>query len=139
MADYNKWTGMGHLTRKPETKTIPNSNQTVTEVGLAVNKSWKDKKTDEWREEVSFIDCQQWGERGEALATRCDKGMQVFVEGELEQQRWKEKETGSPRSKLLVNINKLLIIGDRTVGRTPEEPPPGRPKAAPQKDDDVPF
>ncbi len=137
MADYNITTIMGHLTRKPETKTIPNSNQTVTEVSVAVNKSWKDKKTDEWREKVSFIECQQWGERGEAVATRCDKGMQVLVEGELEQQRWEEKETGKSRSKLLLNIKKLLIIGDRTVGKHVEEPETEKPQPKPQQDDDA--
>ena len=139
MADYNHWTGMGHLTRKPETKTIPNSSLTLTEVSVAINKSWKDKATDEWKEKVSFIDCQQWGDRGEAIATRCDKGMQVLIEGDLEQQRWEDKETGANRSKQVINIKKLLIIGDKTVARTVEEPPPERRKAAPQKDDDVPF
>ena len=132
MSNYNRTVLTGHLTRKPETKELP-SGTTVTECSLAVNKSWKDK-SGEWQEKVSYVPCKIWGERGPAIAERFDKGQHVLIEGEIDMDSWEDKETGKKREKLSLIITKMLKLG-RLGGGEPNEAP----KAAPKKDDDVPF
>jgi hypothetical protein len=61
MASYNKVILMGHLTRDPEMRTLPNSDTQVCDFGLAVNRRWKDSAGED-REEVLFIDCAAFGQ-----------------------------------------------------------------------------
>ena len=53
MASFNKVILMGNLTRDPEVRYTP-SGTAVSEVGLAVNRTWFDKQTNQKKEEVTF-------------------------------------------------------------------------------------
>lgn len=133
MANYNEWRALGRLTGKPQTKEI--GSNTVTEFSVACNKAWKDKD-DNWKEKVSFINCQQFGQYGKSTEIKCDKGMEVLVEGELMQDRWEDKETGVKRDKHYVVVKKLSIISDpiRKKNEEQEELPVKK-----EENDDVPF
>ena len=126
MANYNEWRALGRLTAKPETKEV--GSNTVTEFSVACNKAWKDKN-DEWQEKVSFINCQQFGQYGKTTEIKCDKGMEVLVEGELLQDRWPDKEH-------YIVVKKISIISDAIKDKKPAqvELPPKQ-----EKDDDLPF
>jgi len=130
MANYNKVTLVGHLTREPETKTVKNTS--VTDIAMAVNESWKDKATGEWKEKTCYVDLQAWGDRGEAIASKFAKGAHVLVEGRLQQDRW-ESEDGK-RSKHYVSIDRFISL-DKAENQA-EAPSPPKPDKA---DNDVPF
>ncbi len=106
---FNKVILMGNLTRDPETRTIP-SGQTVTNFGLAVNRTWRDSNGAS-QESVSFIDCVAWAKTGEILAQYLQKGRPVLVSGRLEQRSWEQD--GQKRSKVEVVVEDFNFVGGR--------------------------
>ena len=108
MKGFNKVILMGNLTRDPETRTTP-SGQTVTQFGLAVNRTWKGADGQQ-QEAVSFIDCVAWGKAGEIIAQYLGKGRAVLVSGRLDQRSWEDKETGGKRSKVEVVVEDFNFV-----------------------------
>lgn len=89
---------VGNATKDPELRFTP-SGAAVATFGVAVNRRWKAKGSDEWSEEVSFFNVTCWGTLGENVAESVQKGTRVMVEGRLEQRTW-ETESGDKRSKV---------------------------------------
>jgi single-strand DNA-binding protein len=110
MANFNKVLLMGNLTRDVEMRYTP-SGMALARLGLAVNRKWKDPKTNEFREEVTFVDIDVWGKQAETANQYLAKGRQVFVEGRLKYDQWDDKTTGQKRSKLLVVAERLQFVG----------------------------
>lgn len=115
MGSYNKVILMGNLTRDPELRYTPN-NMPICNVGLAVNRRFKDSQTGEWREEPTFIDVTIFGKRGEAFARYHQKGRTAFLEGSLRLDTWEDKNTGQKRSKLYVVADEWQFVGGRGEG-----------------------
>jgi len=63
----NTTTLVGNVTRDPEIRYTP-SGQTVATFGLAVNRRWQNKATNEWEEQVSFFDVKCWPQKTENVA-----------------------------------------------------------------------
>ena len=64
MASFNKVILVGNLTRDPEVR-YTTGGTAVAEIGLAVNRSWMDKSSNERKEETTFIDVTLWGRTAE--------------------------------------------------------------------------
>jgi single-strand DNA-binding protein len=109
MASFNKVILMGNLTRDPEVR-YTNSGTAVTEVGLAVNRTWFDKQANERREEVTFVDVTLWGRTAEVAGEYLAKGRGVLIEGRLQLDQWDDKETGQKRSKLKVVGDNMTML-----------------------------
>ena len=135
MATYNKVLIMGNLTRDPELKQTP-SNQSVAQIGLAMNRKFKDREGN-MREEVTYVDCEAWGRTAEVMAQYLSKGKPVFVEGRLKLDQWQDKD-GNNRSKLKVVIESFQFIDSK--GGQSSAPPANNSEAqtAPPTDD-IPF
>ncbi len=121
MGSYNKVILMGNLTRDPELRYTPN-NMPICNVGLAVNRRFKDSQTGEWREEPTFIDVTIFGKRGEAFARYHQKGRTAFLEGSLRLDTWEDKNTGQKRSKLYVVADEWQFVGGRGEGGSAAPP-----------------
>lgn len=120
MASFNKVILMGNLTRDPEVRYTP-SGTAVSEVGLAVNRTWFDKQTNQKKEEVTFVDVTLWGRQAEVAGEYLSKGRGVLIEGRLQLDQWDDKETGQKRSKLRVvgeNMTMLPGRGDSSPQRS---------------------
>lgn len=115
MASFNRVILMGNLTRDPQVKYIP-SGSAVTEIGLAVNRTWFDKNTNQKREEVTFVDVTLWGRQAEIAGEYLSKGRSVLIEGRLQLDTWQDKETGQNRSKLRVVCENMTMVGGRNEG-----------------------
>lgn len=98
MASDNNVTVVGNATRDPELRFTP-SGQAVATFGLAVNRRWQNRQTQEWEEKVSFFDVTSWREMAENVAESVQKGTRVIVTGRLEQRSW-ETNDGEKRSKI---------------------------------------
>jgi single-strand DNA-binding protein len=114
MANYNKIILVGNLTRDPQMKYLP-SQMAVTEFGLAVNHRYK-TKTGEDREEVCFIDCSAFGRTAEVINQYCQKGKPILVEGRLKYDTWEDKQGGGKRSKHVVVVDNIQLLGGRDQG-----------------------
>ena len=113
MANFNKVLLVGNLTRDPELKSTP-SNQSVAQIGLAVNRNYQ-TKDGEKREETTFVDCEAWGRTAEVMCQYLAKGRPVLVEGRLKLDQWQDKD-GNNRSKLKVVIENFQFLGGRGEG-----------------------
>lgn len=115
MASFNKVILMGNLTRDPEVRYTP-SGTAVSEVGLAVNRTWFDKQSNQKREEVTFVDVTLWGRQAEVAGEYLGKGRGVLIEGRLQLDQWDDKETGQKRSKLRVVGENMTMLPGRGDG-----------------------
>lgn len=113
MASFNKVILMGNLTRDPQVRYTPNSTA-VTELGLAVNRVWFDKQSNQKKEETTFIDVTLWGRQAEVAGEYLTKGRSVMVEGRLQLDQWDDKESGQKRYKLKVVGENLVMTGGRS-------------------------
>ena len=113
MASYNKVLLMGNLTRDVELKSIA-GNQSVAEIGLAVNRRFRTKEGED-REETTFVDCEAWGRTAEVMKQYLSKGRPVFIEGRLKLDQWTDKD-GQKRSKMRVVIESFQFMGTPTGG-----------------------
>lgn len=95
---------VGNATRDPELR-FTSSGQAVASFGIAVNRKWQNKQTNEWEEQVSFFDVTAWGTLGENIAESITKGTRVVVSGRLDQQSW-EKE-GQKHSKVVITADEV--------------------------------
>jgi len=96
---------IGNLTRDPEVKFLP-SGQAQTRLGIAVNKRWMNKQTQEWEERTSFFDVSVYGPLAENSAESLTKGMRVIVTGALEQRSWDDKD-GNKRSAVEIKADAI--------------------------------
>jgi single-strand DNA-binding protein len=88
----------GNLTRDPEIRYTREGQPSAT-FGLAVNRRWQVRGTDEWEESTSFFDVVCWRDLAENVALSLVKGARVVVAGRLEQRTW-ETEEGDRRSRV---------------------------------------
>lgn len=100
MSNGNTVTLVGNITRDPELRFTPAGQATAT-FGLAVNRIWNDRQTNERREATSFFDIVCWREMAENVSESLQKGARVLVTGRLEQRTWETAE-GDKRSKIEV-------------------------------------
>lgn len=112
-ASANHVTFTGNATRAPELRFTP-SGAAVCNFGLAVNRSWKNSQTNEWEEEVTFIDVVCWRQLAENVAESIEKGTRVTVIGRLDQRSW-ETDQGEKRSKLEVVADEVAAALSRAT------------------------
>src|SRR5665213_3364919 len=94
----NSITLVGNVTRDPELRFTPSGQATAT-FGLAVNRRWQNRQSQEWEESTSFFDVVAWRDLGENVALSLTKGARVIVTARLEQRSW-ETDDGERRSKV---------------------------------------
>jgi len=158
MASFNRVILMGNLTRDPERRYTP-KGVAITEFGIAVNEYYT-TETGEKKEQAHFFDLVAFGKTAENCAQYLSKGKPVLIEGRLQYERWEDKETRKPRSRIriLVDRTQFLSTGQRPQGQEfreeageapaprsaaagpePSEPPMEEPPAEGGKKDEIPF
>jgi single-strand DNA-binding protein len=115
----NTTTITGNLTREPEIRYTKEGHATA-QLGVAVNRRWLDRVSDEWQEATSFFDVVCWRDLAENVALSLSKGMRVVVSGRIEQRSW-ESDDGEHRSKVEIvadEIGPSLRFATADVQRT---------------------
>jgi single-strand DNA-binding protein len=122
----NTTTLSGNLTRDPEIRYTREGQPNAT-FGLAVNRRWQARGSDEWEESTSFFDVVCWRELAENVALSLVKGSRVIVTGRLDQHTW-ETEAGERRSRVEVTAEEVgpsvrfaTVEITRTERRGPED------------------
>jgi single-strand DNA-binding protein len=105
MATDNSVTLVGNVTRDPELR-FTNTGQANVTFGLAVNRRWQNRQTQEWEEATSFFDVVCWREMAENVSETITRGARVMVAGRLEQRSW-ETQDGERRSKVEVVADEI--------------------------------
>ena len=133
----NSTTITGNLTREPEIR-YTREGQATAQLGVAVNRRWQDRTTQEWQEAVSFFDVICWRDLAENVALSLSKGMRVVVTGRLEQRSW-ETEEGEHRSKVEITADEIgpacasppPTSGAQSAAAPPRRPTPKGPTRGP--------
>lgn len=132
----NTVTVVGNVTRDPELK-FTNAGQAVTGFGVAVNRRWFNKATNDWDEDTSFFDVTCWAQLAENVAESIPKGARVVVSGRLDQQQW-ENDAGEKRSRVQIVADEVapsLRWATATVVKTERQTPAAKPAGS----DEEPF
>ena len=95
----------GNLTRDPEIRYTRDGQANAT-FGLAVNRRWQPRGSEEWEESTSFFDVVCWRDLAENVALSLVKGSRVIVTGRLDQHVW-ETELGERRSRVEVTADEV--------------------------------
>lgn len=119
MADFNRIIIVGNLTRNPEYKQLP-SGQAICRLGLAANRQFKNRQTNENVQEVCFVDVDVWGAQAESCNQYLEKGRMVLVEGRLKFDTWQDAE-GNPRSKHSIVADRVVFLQNNANAQLSDE------------------
>src|SRR5215472_7824480 len=97
MSNGNNVTIVGNLTRDPELRFTPTGQATAT-FGVAVNRRWQNRQTNEWEEATSFFDVVCWRDLADNVADSLGKGARVIVTGRLEGRGRRQRPRGAQRA-----------------------------------------
>ncbi len=92
------------------------SGSVVAKFSLAVNRRKKDDQPD-------WFDLECWGKTAEVVEKYVSKGKQIAVKGSLKFDRWNDRNTGQERSRAVIQVDKLELLGsknDANVAPNPE-------------------
>jgi single-strand DNA-binding protein len=116
MANLNKVTLIGRLTRDPEIKSFSNGGK-VANVGFAVNNRKKNQQSGQWEDVPVWLDLKAFNrETGRKLADQIEtvkKGQQIYVEGHLVLEEWTGKDDGAKKSKLVIYVDDFQYLEKR--------------------------
>lgn len=151
MASFNKFIGMGNLTKDPELRCT-GSGSKICDFNLAINRKGKNG------DDVLYMNCVAWGKLGETLIKHVAKGSSVMVEGYLKMNQWQDRNSGANRSSINLVVESIQFISTpRNVNNhthsappvanssTPEprfnanDQPPSAPVVNSDAEDDIPF
>jgi len=145
MAGINKVILVGNLGKDPEVR-YAQSGMAICKLRLAVTERVKDG-AEGWKDATEWFTVTLFGKTAENAGQYLQKGRQVYVEGRLKTDKYKDKE-GVERTSVEVIANTLQYLGSGAgqKGKTPStdgEPLDGA-AAAPSAadgfvDDDLPF
>ena len=105
MSNGNNVNIVGNLTRDPELRFTP-SGQATASFGVAVNRRWQNRQSQEWEEATSFFDVVCWGQLAENSAQSLTRGSRVVISGRLDQRSWENNE-GEKRSKIEITADEV--------------------------------
>jgi len=128
MSNGNNVTITGNITRDPELR-FTGAGQAIATFGVAVNRRWQNRQSNEWEESTSFIDVVAWGTLGENCAQSLARGSRVVVSGRLEQRTW-DGQDGTKHSKVEVVADEVapsLRFATVTIAKNERRTPDGSP------------
>ena len=104
----------GNLSRDPELRFGQGgADSAVLKFSVAANESYFDKKSNERKESVEFIDCTVFGKRAEALQKILTKGSHVTVRGKWHTSSWEKDGQKRYRTECVVDN---VVLGGRSNG-----------------------
>lgn len=142
---YNKIILIGNLGRDPEMRHLDNQKVVAT-FSLATNETTTDKNGEK-RTETEWFNIEMWDNQAKIAERYLKKGSQVYIEGKLKTETWKDKE-GIEKSRLKVRVQNFTLLGgtkNNNEGGTPMPPSNGSttntvtPAQNDSLSDDLPF
>jgi single-strand DNA-binding protein len=147
--NFNKVILGGYLTRDPELRYTPKGTA-LCSFTIASNRKFK-LESGEQKEEVTFVNCTAWGNRGAYVGQYLRKGHPLLIEGRLKLNQWQDKQSGQKHSQLKVEVENVMNFrrtseeGGKAADDTAADTKAADDTAADTKaaddtvDDDVPF
>lgn len=141
MASVNKAILIGNLGKDPELRFTP-SGTAVCTFSIATTDKWRDKQTNELKEQTDWHNIVLWGKQAEVAKQYLQKGSPVYIEGSIRTHSYDDKD-GVKKWRTEIIGQRLQFLGRRTSESAEGEaaPPPDSDVAPPitEEDDDLPF
>lgn len=139
---------MGNVGKDPEIKSFADGNR-VANFSIATTESWKDKATGDRKERTQWLNIAVFNQPLVNLVEKfVRKGEKVFVEGQIENQKYVDKATGQERYSYQIVLRPyrgeiVLMGGPQQRSHSPRSDgyasdTPHRPANA-DLDDEIPF
>lgn len=112
---------VGRLTSDPQLRNTP-AGQAVCSFGLATNRFWVDRTTNEKKNQAEFHNIVVWRKLAEIASQYLKKGSLVLVEGRLQTRTW-EDQAGNKKWKTEI-IGETLQLPPRTMSQQAPSVPP---------------
>ena len=122
----NSVTLVGRAGRDPEVRYFE-SGTVVANLTLAVNRRSRDEEPDWFNLEI-------WGRQAQVAADYVKKGSLLGIIGSLKFDHWKDRNSGEDRTKPVVRVERLELLGSRRDNEAVREQPQDGPN-----DEEVPF
>jgi single-strand DNA-binding protein len=148
----NKIQIIGRLGKDPEVRYTP-GGEAVCNFSVATSERWKDKATNEVKEETTWHRVSAWGRQAEIVGQYLVRGSLVYVEGKMTSRKYADK-NGVEKESFEIRMQEMKMLSSREGGeqRQPQGqgPAPAQRPAAPapaarpssgfdDMDDDIPF
>ncbi|MEN9878282.1 MAG: hypothetical protein RLZZ158_1321 [Cyanobacteriota bacterium] len=104
----NSVTLVGRAGRDPEVRYFE-SGSVVANLTLAVNRRSRDDEPDWFNLEI-------WGKQAQVAADYVKKGSLLGIIGSLKLDRWTDRASGEERSKPVVRVDRLELLGSKRDG-----------------------
>ncbi len=111
--NLNKTILVGRVTRDPEMRST-SSGQAVCNFGLATNRVWTDRSSNEKKQETEYHNIVLWRRLAEIASQYLSKGALVLIEGRIQTRSW-EDSSGNKRYRTEI-IGERMQLGPRTTG-----------------------
>ena len=126
MASFNKIMIVGYLGRDPELRYTPQGTP-VCDFSIATSERRKDKSGD-LQEVTTWFRVSLFGRQAELASQYLTKGRQVYVEGQLSQREWTDRDGGA-RTTLEVRGTDVQFLSPAPESEQPQ-PQPARAASA---------
>ena len=107
----NKVILIGNLGKDPDIRYTP-LGKAVANFSLATTESWTDKQSGQKQEKTEWHHIVFWGRLAEVAGEYLKSGSQVYVEGSLKTEKWKD-EAGVERYSTKINGTEFQMLGGR--------------------------
>jgi len=102
----NVVTLVGRVGGDPDVKYFE-SGSVVCNLTLAVNRQTKNNDQPDW------FNLELWGKTAEVAANYVRKGSLIGITGSLKFDVWKDRNTGADRSKPVVRVERMQLLGSK--------------------------
>jgi single-strand DNA-binding protein len=142
MGTVNRVILVGNLGRDAELR-FTGGGAAVSKFSVATTESFKGRDG-ERKEETEWHRISYWGKNAETVSQYLLKGKQVYIEGRLRTEKWKDKE-GNDRTSVEVKADRVVLLGGGPRRDTEREESHEHPASGAEggvsmpADDEVPF
>jgi single-strand DNA-binding protein len=111
MPYLNRYSFIGNLTKAPELRLQPTADkQALCLLNVAINRDSRDESGEKRTRTTYINDIEVWGHCAEACAHFLTQGSMVLVEGRLDVDQWRDKQSGAKRSRMKVVAENVQFL-----------------------------
>ncbi|HEY9737866.1 MAG TPA: single-stranded DNA-binding protein [Trichocoleus sp.] len=108
----NAVTLVGRVGGDPDVKYFESGN-VVCNLTLAVKRRSRNNDQPDW------FNLEVWGRNAEVAANYVRKGSLIGISGSLKLEQWQDRATGATRSKPVIRVDRLELLGSRRDNEAP--------------------
>lgn len=121
--NLNKVILVGRLTNDPQLRTTP-SGQSVCSFGLATNRVWTDRRSNERKQKPDFHNIVLWRKLAEIASQYLKKGSLTLIEGRLQTRTW-EDQNGNRKYRTEI-IGERMQLAPKSIYSESQKTPTGQ-------------